>query len=129
RSEAHYAARRRSGRYSAPPYRPQVADPSMMKFAANPRCCRARQWRLSPAALRKASDHRFERLIDGVEALADKVGLGGHRPAGGPGEIGVAGAGDVGDVIAMRRHPPQIGIALVRPDLKSVHQALLAQAV
>jgi hypothetical protein len=28
----------------------------------------------------------------------------------------------------MRGHPPQIGIALVRPDLKIVHHALLGQA-
>src|SRR3954454_23132445 len=82
-----------------------------------------------PCRSRKTSRHRLQRLIDGIKTLADEVGMAWFPLVGGPGEIAVAGAGDIGHVIAMRGHPPQIGIALMRPDLKVVHQTLRGHAV
>src|SRR3954463_12434215 len=76
----------------------------------------------------KTVRYRLQRFIDAVEALADEVGRCGLPPVGGPGEVAVTGPGDVGNVIALRRHPPQVWIALVLADLKLVHHAPLRQA-
>src|SRR3954454_11807441 len=82
-----------------------------------------------PCGSRKTSRHRVQRLVDGIKTLADEVGMAWSPLVGGPGEIAVAGAGDIGHVIAMRRHPPQVGMALMGPDLKVVHQTLRGQVV
>lgn len=71
--------------------------------------------------------HCVKRRIDGVKALSGKAG---GRRLSRPNEIAVPEPRYVSDVITRwRRHPPEIGINIVLPDMNLFHQVLRWQAV
>ena len=79
------------------------------------------------AVVQDAFDHCGKRRIDGVKALSNKVG--GCRLSR-PNEIAVPEVGYVSDVVTRwRRHPPEIGITIVLPNMNLFHQALRWQLV
>src|SRR5674476_828049 len=91
--------------------------------------CVARTCRLATAgsAVQDTFDHCGKRRIDGVKALSNKVG--GCRLSR-PNEIAVPEVRYVSDVVTRwRRHPPEIGITIVRPNMNLFHQALRWQVV
>jgi hypothetical protein len=70
-----------------------------------------------------AFDHCGKRLMDGVKALSNKVG---GRRLSRPNEIAVPEVRYVSDVVTRwRRHPPEIGITILLPNMNLFHQALL----
>jgi hypothetical protein len=74
-----------------------------------------------------AFDHCGKRRIDGVKALSNKVGV---RRLSRPNEIAVPEVRYVSDVVTRwRRHPPEIGITIVLPNMNLFHQALRWQVV
>src|SRR5450759_1660872 len=87
--------------------------------------CVARTCQLATAGsavVQDAFDHCGKRRIDGVKALSNKVG--GCRLSR-PNEIAVPEVSYVSDVVTRwRRHPPEIGITIVLPNMNLFHQAL-----
>jgi hypothetical protein len=77
--------------------------------------------------MQDAFDHSGKRRIDGVKALSNKVG---RRRLSRPNEIAVPEVRYVSDVVTRRqRHPPEIGITILLPNMNLFHQALRWQAV
>jgi hypothetical protein len=61
--------------------------------------------------------------LDGIKALSNKVG---GRRLSRPNEIAVPEVRYVSDVVTRwRRHPPEIGITILLPNMNLFHQALL----
>jgi hypothetical protein len=74
------------------------------------------------AVVQDAFGHCGKRRIDGVKALSNKVGV---RRLSRPNEIAVPEVRYVSDVVTRwRRHPPEIGITIVLPNMNLFHQAL-----
>src|ERR1700687_1422915 len=73
------------------------------------------------AVMHDAFDHCGKRLIDGVKALSNKVG---GRRVSRPNEIAVPEVRYVSDVVTRwRRHPPEIGITILLPNMNLFHQS------
>jgi len=74
-----------------------------------------------------AFDHCGKCRIDGVKPFSNKVG--GHRLSR-PNEIAAPEVRYVSDVVTRwRRHPPEIGITILLPNMNFFHQTLRWQVV